>query len=253
MRTQRDDRVLDRVEGGNKRREFRCPLCQRLSNSLVPFIDVGKDWLDKPTGHDVATDGEPEQSDDMQTHNEVARNGDTTLGHFLSTTKWWASRNDTSVVWDGHCTFSPRESFAAKSSNAAAMSSVTDQQLMSPPRKRQASLRKIGKIGKRELVHSWNAVFKTRRQGKKSARRTAPAKIDVHTLACSSSMSQDASQDVSLHDVSMHSSKTYDGTTDVLRRFMDAVCDVVSAHPLAELHVIFPHIPCEQIRRTKQT
>ena len=223
MKTQRDDRVLDRVEGGNKRREFRCPMCQRLSNSLVPFIDVGKDWLDRPTGHDIATDGKPEQCDDMQIEGEDAQfDGDTTLGHFLSTTKWWASRNDTSVVWDGHCTFSQRESFA-KSSSSTAMS-VTDQPLTSsPPRKRQASLRKIGKIGKRELVHSWNAVFKTRRQGKKSSRRTAPTNIDVHTLACSSSMSQDASP---------HPSKTYDGTTDVLRRFMDAVCDVVSAYPV---------------------
>lgn len=240
--------MLDRVEGGSKRREFRCPLCQRLSNSLVPFIDVGKDWLDRPTCHIVATDGKPERSDDMQIQNEVdemqiqndvACAGDTTLSHFLSTTKWWASRNDTSVVWDGHCTFSQRESFA-KTSKLAAMS-VSDQPLTSPPRKRQASLRKIGKIGKRELVHSWNAVFKTRRQGKKSARRTAPTNIDVHTLACSSSMSQDASQ-----DALPHPSKTYDGPTDVLRRFMDAVCDVVSTYPVVRTSRYFSQISCKQ-------
>ena len=38
----REDRSIGR------RDEFRCPLCQRLSNCLVPFIDVGVDWTDVP-------------------------------------------------------------------------------------------------------------------------------------------------------------------------------------------------------------
>ena len=39
------DGGLDRLEG-SKRGEFRCPCCQRLSNCLVPFVDVGVDWFE---------------------------------------------------------------------------------------------------------------------------------------------------------------------------------------------------------------
>jgi len=39
------DGGLDRIEG-SKRGEFRCPCCQRLSNCLVPFVDVGIDWFE---------------------------------------------------------------------------------------------------------------------------------------------------------------------------------------------------------------
>ena len=38
----------DRIEGG-KKGEFLCPVCQRLSNCLVPFIDVGMDWIECPS------------------------------------------------------------------------------------------------------------------------------------------------------------------------------------------------------------
>eukprot|EP00560_Eucampia_antarctica_P003644 CAMPEP_0197839360 /NCGR_PEP_ID=MMETSP1437-20131217/42314_1 /TAXON_ID=49252 ORGANISM="Eucampia antarctica, Strain CCMP1452" /NCGR_SAMPLE_ID=MMETSP1437 /ASSEMBLY_ACC=CAM_ASM_001096 /LENGTH=268 /DNA_ID=CAMNT_0043448315 /DNA_START=27 /DNA_END=830 /DNA_ORIENTATION=- len=48
--SQRDIRAADRPDGG-KKGEFKCPLCQRLSNCLVPFIDVGIDWIDSPTDH----------------------------------------------------------------------------------------------------------------------------------------------------------------------------------------------------------
>ncbi|CAB9520261.1 protein ligase UBR1 [Seminavis robusta] len=63
--------------------EFRCPLCQRPSNCLVPYVDVQADWIDSP--------GIP--------------NENTTLHGFLEKTPWWVSRQNNSVVWDGQSAF----------------------------------------------------------------------------------------------------------------------------------------------------
>lgn len=73
--------IGDRLEGG-KKGEFRCPLCQRLSNCLVPFIDVGLDWIDTPS------DGK-EESKEMEIDDNVNIISKTTsLQTFLSTSKW---------------------------------------------------------------------------------------------------------------------------------------------------------------------
>ncbi len=71
--------------------EFRCPLCRRLSNCLVPVIDVGKAWIIKKNIHT--------RTDPFESH----------LHEFLCQTKWWA-RNDNEVVWDGRCTFNRTDS-----------------------------------------------------------------------------------------------------------------------------------------------
>ena len=88
--------VTSEHEDGGKRREFRCPLCQRLSNCLVPFIDVATDWLDSVT---LASFDEDSTSTTVDTN---------PLETFLATSKW-VTKNDTSVVWDGHCTFAAKD------------------------------------------------------------------------------------------------------------------------------------------------
>lgn len=66
-----------------KRDEFRCPLCQRLSNCLVPFIDVGMDWIEHSTRVDgtdprMIRDGKP-----IATKEEVNLAKTTAIAHHL--------------------------------------------------------------------------------------------------------------------------------------------------------------------------
>ena len=109
----REDRTVGR------RDEFRCPLCQRLSNCLVPFIDAGIDWTDVPERADgyannaknegkaapaaVKSSGEEDGDECMEIDEQP--HARLNLESFLSTTPWWVARNDESVVWDGQCAF----------------------------------------------------------------------------------------------------------------------------------------------------
>jgi len=61
-----------------KKEDFRCPLCQRLSNCLVPFIDVGMDWIDSPKGQ-------------LKSQDMAKLDLNFSLNTFLSTTKWLES------------------------------------------------------------------------------------------------------------------------------------------------------------------
>ncbi len=88
--SQREDR-LDRLEGG-RRGEFKCPLCRRLSNCLVPFIDVDRSWAQNE-----------ELAHNMDENTSIPR-----LHDFLSTSKWWTSRNDDLSTWNGRCSFIPK-------------------------------------------------------------------------------------------------------------------------------------------------
>lgn len=84
---EREERYYDRLENG-KWSEFKCPMCRRLSNCLIPFVDVDADWARLKVSETISS--------------EIA-----TLQDFLSTSKWWASRNDKSYIWDGRCAFLP--------------------------------------------------------------------------------------------------------------------------------------------------
>ena len=197
---QREDRFTDRLEGG-KRREFRCPLCQRLSNCLIPFVDVGEDWLDAPNGDNApklpmafTSEDEPMSTDSVCSGEE--RHGNSTktslLHDFLSTSKWW-SRNDTSVDWDGQSVF------IDKSAN-----SKPDVPILSSPRQ---SLRKIqSKFGKKELIGAWNSVLKTPRLVRRRARSMSAERPGITKLESEP--------------------KQRESNSDVLRRFMDQVSDV---------------------------
>lgn len=203
--SQRDDRL----EGG-KRREFRCPLCQRLSNCLVPFVDVAADWLDTvspskanttQTNSALKSEEEVMSIDSMSSsERSAAIDGSKTglpLHEFLSKSKWWTTRNDSSLSWDGQCAFS------AKSDDPK----PTDMPILSSPRH---SLKKIHvKFGKKELISAWNTVLRTPRLVKRRARsfslERSPA---IPTLDQESELRQ------------------RDSSSDVLRRFMDQISDV---------------------------
>ena len=214
--SQRDDRLSDRLEGG-KRREFRCPLCQRLQNTLIPFIDVGADWVDSPTSEDAPRMPVVFKSEDESVSHDVMNSNETiveenpkshrlSLHDFLSTSKWWV-RNDKSLAWDGQCLFFD------KSDEAKPMA---DSPSMSP---RRQSLRKIqAKFGKKELISAWNAVLKTPRLVKRRARTSSTDRNHaVATLELESTQ------------------KESNSVTDVLRRFMDQISDVAHRADLRRL------------------
>jgi len=69
--------------------EFRCPLCQRPSNCLVPFVDVERDWIEAPTCLPAVNSAAPSFS----------------LHSFLNFTSWWTSRQKPNSLWDGHGAF----------------------------------------------------------------------------------------------------------------------------------------------------
>ena len=79
---------VDQSSGDNG--EFRCPLCQRPSNCLVPFVDVGLDWIESPTCLPVTHEG----------------TAPFPLDSFLTSTPWWISRQKQNSLWDGQGAFS---------------------------------------------------------------------------------------------------------------------------------------------------
>lgn len=219
---QRDDRFAERLDGV-RRREFRCPLCQRLSNCLVPFVDVGSDWVDEPTKDSIdemkpKLEEDPMAIDGVNSQEGAAFESELSndrncgmLHHFLFSSKWWATRNDSNVLWDGQCTFTERsdgeDDVREPPSDALPMLPST---LSSSPARR--SLRKIqSKFGKRELLNAWNYALRRRR----TARVTR-----------SSSSTPDRASSKNARATPLESESDGNNVADVLRRFMDQVCDV---------------------------
>lgn len=133
----RDDRYMNRLDGG-KKKEFRCPLCQRLSNCLVPFIDVDVDWV-KPLESSKPVKEIEIKSDESLLHN------------FLSSSKWWSFRNGKSeYIWDGH----------------AAFTDATEKEISFPQLSKQGQSTKKVVFGKKDLIVAWNRVLKTPRLSK---------------------------------------------------------------------------------------
>jgi len=214
---QRDDRLSERLEGV-KRREFRCPLCQRLSNCLIPFIDVGVDWVDSPTSSENApvlpsvfkSEEEPMSVDVMNCNESVTHlessNDRLSLQDFLSSSKWWATRNDPSISWDGQCTFSERSDNNRKPS--------TDLPILSLPSSPRNQVRKMqSKFGKKELIRAWNSVLRT------------PPRLVKRRAARSFSTDRNSSIGSPVIPT-LSEQKESNSVVDVLRRFMDQVSDV---------------------------
>ena len=82
-------KVKQNADQASDNGEFRCPLCQRPSNCLVPFVDVELDWIDSPTCLPVT----PQTSTPYP------------LDSFLTSTQWYMSRHEPKALWDGHSAF----------------------------------------------------------------------------------------------------------------------------------------------------
>lgn len=203
----REDRII------GKRDEFRCPLCQRLSNCLVPFIDVGVDWIDSASflpasSTEVKSNAQNEDATDSMTRAEPSTpSASLTLSSFLQSTPWWVSRHNKTVVWDGQCAFisKPSAIYEPADEDAALASAKV------PRRKSVRPLRK------KDLYAAWNAMMKTPR----FVRRKLKARGDVSTEEASKSL-DGYSTTPNHYSVSADSA----GETVVWRRFMDQVSDI---------------------------
>lgn len=192
----REDRPI------GKRDEFRCPLCQRLSNCLVPFIDVGVDWIDMPSSLPEEIESPSKSEDDgpesMQLDTTIE--GSATLHNFLGSTPWWVARHNESVIWDEQSAFVGRET-----------EEVPDDQ---SPTKRPPRRRMVRSLKKKDLYAAWNAMMRTPRFVR---RRLRPRLSGAADNAAS------RVQDLTLNPP-MDEEST--GETLVWRRFMDQVSDI---------------------------
>ena len=249
---QRDDRFHDRLEGG-KRGEFKCPLCQRLSNCLVPFIDVGMDWVESPSTEDIESrkdesktcwkrDGDymdvdhASETDTMDS--PVLRTSQ--LHSFLDTTRWWASRNDDSVVWDGRCSFSVAEEetppLLPPVVPGPGKEDGTSSHLNHPHSLRRSLRRSVRSFGKKDLFAAWNAVMRTpqfvRRRHYNSNSRHSYYSGSDGSDGGSNGPSGTSTRSISLSSGSLPSSSpdagssSSNGVTEVWRKLMDQISEV---------------------------
>ncbi|KAL3922278.1 MAG: hypothetical protein SGILL_002291 [Bacillariaceae sp.] len=199
----------DRVVG--KRDEFRCPLCQRLSNCLVPFIDVGADWIEPAsssgsTAMDVSTSrSEDGIAGDSMSCDTMDLHGPMSLNDFLTSTPWWVARQNQTVIWDG------QSAFVSKLPPPEEEEPNT-MEISSPRRRSVRGLRK------KDLYEAWKAMMKTPRFLKRrmrSTQETTPGAASDVARAPDSAGSRTAS-----------SSSESTGEMNVWRRFMDQVSDI---------------------------
>ncbi|CAB9510311.1 protein ligase UBR2 [Seminavis robusta] len=206
----REERVI------GKRDEFRCPLCQRLSNCLVPFIDVGEDWICQPTSSESVSNEQAISSakseadvDMLSDWAVISPNVSVPLQKFLSTTPWWVSRHNPHVVWDGQSAFISK-SILPTSDVTGERGFETTTSLAKPRRRSVRSLRK------KDLYAAWNAMMRTPR----FVRRKFRHRSNDDSAAASSRGNEMGP--IYVPDVPVETS----GETAVWRRFMDQVCDV---------------------------
>ena len=221
--SRREDRFGDRLEGG-KRGEFRCPLCQRLSNCLVPFIDVGLDWASLPTpGSEVIKTDENEGNlksagdDEMDLDTLLCEPNTLPLHSFLDSSKWWFFRNDPSIIWDGRCSIITT---TAVDDDAPASPGSDDRRKKlssgSLPKKLRRSVRSFGK---KDLFSAWGTVFKAPRFGRKRGHsRTDSAGIEAE-------ISRDDELAFARKGI-LRSSSEHSSPTDVWRKLMDQIAEV---------------------------
>ena len=229
----RDDRIIGRRE------EFKCPLCQRLSNCLVPFIDVGVDWVDPPLKNDerdneefmkrdnkefmgVCMDLDENACDDSGMPEESTK---LSLHRFLNTTPWWVGRDDMSVVWDGQSAF-----VAAPPTTREDIGDTDVSTDSSQPKPRRRSVRSLRK---KDLYAAWSAMMRTPRFIRRRQVTRSPSAMEGSGMS-DTSLSTSVSQMSALEDTSM-------GETLVWRRFMDLLSDMANradAKRLGEQHFL---------------
>jgi hypothetical protein len=207
----REDRII------GKRDEFRCPLCQRLSNCLVPFIDVGVDWIDSATclsvSNPISTQVKSDDGTDSMSCDALEETSDPlTLHEFLSCTPWWVPRHNKAVVWDGQCAFVADSSAKAGFDDGNDRTTQSASNSTKPPRRRS-----VRSLRKKDLYAAWNAMMRTPRFVRRKLRARGDGTGDAV-------MSPTGGEDTSGNQFATSADSA--GETVVWRRFMDQVSDI---------------------------
>lgn len=194
----REDRAI------GKRDEFRCPLCQRLSNCLVPFIDVGIDWTEAPSflSRDKKSMGAAKSdTDDISTEGTPEGANPVSLHEYLACTPWWVTKQDSGVVWDGHSAFIDRQA------------GFVPEDMTQGHSRRRNTRRGVRPLTKRDLYTAWNAMMKTPRFVRRKFRSRGQLQEEGQLLE---------REATAMIPEPMESS----GESVVWRRFMDQVSDI---------------------------
>ena len=175
-----------------------CTLTSYFFIPVMPFIDVGIDWIESPTIRTVDVVNEAElhatfAGSDEKMNSNIERSF-SSLHEFLQSTPWWVSRHNRNVVWDGHSAFVE-----------SVPTNTNDDEISVRKPSRIRSLRK------KDLYQAWNAMMHTPRFVRRKLRR-------------SSSRSAITENDARL--MPFPSGEDSIGETVVWRRFMDQISDI---------------------------
>ena len=200
----REDRIVGRRE------EFKCPLCQRVSNCLVPFIDVGVDWIETPYCLPVH-DTEDMMIVDVIESKSAPQTSPlrTSLHDFLTITPWWIGRDDRTVAWDG------QSAFVAAQVTCVEETGIDDNLTLEIPSKRRRSVRSLKK---KDLCTAWSAMMRTPRFMRR--RQLARAKLVSNEGVPIAGTSHEALPTWPSSD------EVSAGETVVWRRFMDLISEM---------------------------
>lgn len=165
---------------------------------VMPFIDVGMDWIQSPSIDTIAVGNNSElQTKLVESEEKMNYNIDRTfpsLHEFLQSTPWWVSRRNRKVIWDGHSAFIE-----------SAQSNAHDDDIGVRKPSRIRSLRK------KDLYQAWNAMMHTPRFVRRKLRRDS---------------SRSAVTESDTRPMPFPSGEDSIGETVVWRRFMDQISDI---------------------------
>lgn len=162
---------------------------------VVPFIDVGEDWIRGPHDDQGPPERTSDQDDDAMSL-DAHWTGAKSLDDFLKTTPWWISSRVMSVFWDGHSSFMEIDSQVKNADGIG--------------------FRQSRSMRKKDLYAAWNAVMRTPRLVRSRLRRQV-----------SRSANDDEKEQTSKHIAGpLPLLEESVGETVVWRRLMDQISDV---------------------------
>lgn len=105
---------------------------------MVPLIDVSSNWMN------ISKSTESSDSE-KQSSMDIDEDDNNSLHKFLSTSKWWASRNISGLHWNERCTFVPSNYLERERTDTSIAKSPDE----------------IKTFGKKDLLKAWSSVMTT--------------------------------------------------------------------------------------------
>lgn len=184
---------------------------------MVPFIDVGVDWIELPSSLPVIKESDQrmiiEKQHDRNVNCANNRKPSSSLHDFLEQTPWWVARKGGDFVWDGQSAFVEFQNVGESSIDDPSVPTFTDGDEDSPFRK---PTRRIRSLKKKDLYAAWNGMMRTprfvRRKLRQSNLRSSPVDIDVSNFTLTQTTASSGEDSI--------------GETVVWRRFIDQISDI---------------------------